>query len=72
MQYGEEAVKEGMGGGGGGMSDIFDLFGGGGGRRRRDPKGQDVVHKISTKLEELYKGSTRLASLIEFWIFELV
>lgn len=64
-EYGEEAVKEGAGNGGGGMADIFDLFGGGGrgGRRRQEPKGQDIVHKISTKLEELYKGAIRKLAL---------
>ena len=50
-QFGEEAVKEGMGGGGGGgggPADIFDLFGmGGGGRRgsQRERRSEDVVHK---------------------------
>jgi DnaJ-class molecular chaperone len=50
-QFGEEAVKEGMGGGGGGggPADIFDLFGmgGGGGRRGapRERRSEDVVHK---------------------------
>ena len=51
LQYGEEAVKEGMGGGGGGgPADIFDLFGMGGGmggRRgsQRERRSEDVVHK---------------------------
>ncbi len=47
-QYGEEAIKEGMGGGGGGggPQDLFDLFGMGGGRRPSGPrKSDDVVHK---------------------------
>lgn len=45
-QFGEEAVKEGMGGGGGGPADIFDLFGMGGGRRApRERRSEDVVHK---------------------------
>lgn len=64
-EYGEDAIKEGManGGGGGGMHDIFDLFGGGGGRRRQEPKGDDIVHKISVKLEDLYNGVTRKLAL---------
>ena len=39
-QYGEDAVKEGLGGmggpgsGAGGMADIFEMFAGGGGRQR--------------------------------------
>lgn len=49
VQFGEEAVKEGMGGGGGGggAADIFDLFGMGGGRRgsQRERRSEDVVHK---------------------------
>lgn len=64
VQYGEEALKEGMGGGGGGgggMADIFDLFGGGGGRGRqpRERKSDDVRHNLSVSLEELYNGVTK-------------
>ena len=62
LQYGEDAVKEGMGpggGGGGGMSDIFDILSGGGGRSRGPRKGEDVVHRLRVSLEELYNGSTR-------------
>ncbi|KAI3433861.1 hypothetical protein D9Q98_003664 [Chlorella vulgaris] len=62
-QFGEEAVKEGMGGGGGGgPQDIFDLFGMGGGRRGgppRERRSEDVVHKMKVGLEEMYKGSVR-------------
>lgn len=60
MQFGEEALKDGMGGGGG--ADIFDLFGMGGmGRRpsQRERRSEDVVHKLKVSLEELYKGGTR-------------
>lgn len=61
LQYGEEALKEGMGGGGGGgMADIFDLFGGGGrGGRARERKSDDVRHNLSVSLEELYNGVTK-------------
>ncbi|PSC75824.1 molecular chaperone [Micractinium conductrix] len=62
-KFGEEAVKEGMGGGGGGggPADIFDLFGMGGGRRgsQRERRSEDVVHKMKVGLEEMYKGSVR-------------
>ena len=58
-QYGEDAIKENGMGGGGGMADIFDIFGGGGSRRRQEPKGDDIVHKLQVKLEDLYKGATR-------------
>jgi DnaJ family protein A protein 2 len=67
MQYGEEAIKEGMGGGGGGggggMADLFDMLsGGGGGGRRGQPrerKSEDVVHRLAVTLEELYNGVTK-------------
>ena len=65
MQYGEEAIKEGMGSGGGagGMADIFDLFtGGGGGRgggRQRERRSEDVQHKLACSLEDLYNGTTK-------------
>ncbi|KAL0735341.1 hypothetical protein Bca4012_011551 [Brassica carinata] len=55
-QYGEDALKEGMGGGGGGHDpfDIFSSFFGGGGhpfgggssRGRRQRRGEDVVHPL--------------------------
>ncbi|KAB1199565.1 hypothetical protein CJ030_MR2G020352 [Morella rubra] len=53
-QYGEDALKEGMGGGGGGH-DPFDIFssffggspfGGGSSRGRRQRRGEDVVHPL--------------------------
>ena len=59
FQYGEDAIKENGMGGGGGMADIFDMFGGGGSRRRQEVKGDDIVHKLQVKLEDLYKGATR-------------
>lgn len=66
-QYGEEGLKEGMGGGpSGGMADIFDMFMGGGGRGRggpRERKSEDVVHKLQVSLEELYTGATKKLSL---------
>jgi DnaJ family protein A protein 2 len=67
-EYGEEAIKEGMGsgGGGGGMSDIFDLFTGGGGRggrSQKERKSDDVNHKLTCTLEDLYNGTTKKLSL---------
>ncbi|CAN8299444.1 unnamed protein product [Cochlearia groenlandica] len=73
-QYGEDALKEGMGGGGGGH-DPFDIFssffggspfgGGGGGssRVRRQRRGEDVVHPLKVSLEDVYLGTTKKLSL---------
>ncbi|KAH7541820.1 dnaJ protein homolog [Ziziphus jujuba] len=70
-QYGEDALKEGMGGGGGGHDpfDIFQSFFGGspfggssrGGRRQR--RGDDVVHPLKVSLEDLYLGTAKKLSL---------
>ncbi|OMP00706.1 hypothetical protein COLO4_12443 [Corchorus olitorius] len=71
-QYGEDALKEGMGGGGPSHSpfDIFDTFFGGGGfpgggssRGRRQKRGEDVVHSLKVSLEDLYNGTTKKLSL---------
>lgn len=66
-QYGEEALKEGMGngGGGGGGFDLFDILSGGGGRRGapRERKSEDVVHKLAASLEDLYNGTVRKLTL---------
>ncbi|KAL2557316.1 Chaperone protein dnaJ 2 [Forsythia ovata] len=69
-QYGEDALKEGMGGGsGGGMHDPFDIFqsffggspfgGGGSSRGRRQRRGEDVPHPLKVSLEDLYLGTTK-------------
>ncbi|CAI0385687.1 unnamed protein product [Linum tenue] len=67
-QYGEEGIKEGMGGGGGAHSpfDIFESFfgsggfgGGGSSRGRRQRQGDDVVHSLKVSLEDLYNGTTK-------------
>ncbi|KAG0463475.1 hypothetical protein HPP92_018985 [Vanilla planifolia] len=66
-QYGEDALKEGMGGGGAGH-DPFDIFqsffggspfGGGSSRGRRQRRGEDVVHSLKVSLEDLYNGTSR-------------
>ncbi|KAI3984609.1 hypothetical protein MKX01_040486 [Papaver californicum] len=72
-QYGEDALKEGMGGGGGGGHNPFDIFesffGGGGGfgggssRGRRQKQGEDVVHTLKVSLEDLYNGTEKKLSL---------
>uniref|UniRef100_A0A1J3GAX7 Chaperone protein dnaJ 2 n=1 Tax=Noccaea caerulescens TaxID=107243 RepID=A0A1J3GAX7_NOCCA len=72
-QYGEDALKEGMGGGGGGHDpfDIFSSFFGGGGspfgggssRGRRQRRGEDVVHPLKVSLEDVYLGTMKKLSL---------
>uniref|UniRef100_A0A7S3BC33 Uncharacterized protein n=1 Tax=Prasinoderma singulare TaxID=676789 RepID=A0A7S3BC33_9VIRI len=71
-EYGEDALKEGMGGGPGGGNpfDIFEaMFGGGMGgmggssRGRRQRRGEDVVHQLKMSLEDLYNGVTKKLSL---------
>ncbi|XVF22812.1 hypothetical protein REPUB_Repub12eG0203200 [Reevesia pubescens] len=71
-QYGEDALKEGMGGGDPSHNpfDIFESFfgggafgGGGSSRGRRQKRGEDVVHTLKVSLEELYNGTTKKLSL---------
>ena len=59
-QYGEDAIKEGVGGGApSGMESIFEMFGGGGRARPRERRGENVMHKLKVSLEDMYKGATR-------------
>ncbi|XP_010258832.1 PREDICTED: dnaJ protein homolog 2-like isoform X1 [Nelumbo nucifera] len=66
-QYGEDALKEGMGVGGASHNpfDIFESFFGGGGssRGRRQKQGEDVVHTLKVSLEDLYNGTSKKLSL---------
>ncbi|XWS32402.1 hypothetical protein CRYUN_Cryun23aG0156500 [Craigia yunnanensis] len=71
-QYGEDALKEGMGGAGPSHNpfDIFESFfgggafgGGGSSRGRRQKQGEDVVHTLKVSLEELYNGTTKKLSI---------
>ncbi|KAH7519673.1 dnaJ protein homolog 2 [Ziziphus jujuba] len=70
-QYGEDALKEGMGGGGPSHNpfDIFESFFGGGfggsgsSRGRRKKQGEDVVHSLKVSLEDLYNGASKKLSL---------
>ncbi|CAL0329486.1 unnamed protein product [Lupinus luteus] len=71
-QYGEDALKEGMGGGGGGGHNPFDIFesffgasfgGGGSSRGRRQMQGEDVVQSLKVSLEDVYNGTTKKLSL---------
>ncbi|PKI43014.1 hypothetical protein CRG98_036592 [Punica granatum] len=49
-QYGEDALKEGMGGGGSS-------------RGRRQRRGEDVIHPLKVSLEDLYNGTSKKLSL---------
>eukprot|EP00252_Welwitschia_mirabilis_P005776 TRINITY_DN1635_c0_g1_i1.p1 TRINITY_DN1635_c0_g1~~TRINITY_DN1635_c0_g1_i1.p1 ORF type:complete len:417 (-),score=85.56 TRINITY_DN1635_c0_g1_i1:342-1592(-) len=70
-QYGEDALKEGMGGGA--AHDPFDIFqsffggspfGGGSGKgRHRQRRGEDLVHPLKVSLEDLYNGTSKKLSL---------
>jgi len=73
-EYGEDALKEGMGGGGpGGGANPFDIFesffGGGGmgghrgGRGGGKRKGEDVAHPLKVSLVDLYSGCKKKLSL---------
>merc|ERR1712137_940091 len=72
-QYGEDALKEGMGGGGHSHNpfDIFEQlfnpsgFGGGGSssRFRRQQQGEDVIQTLKVSLEDLYNGTSKKLSL---------
>uniref|UniRef100_A0A0D9VWX2 J domain-containing protein n=1 Tax=Leersia perrieri TaxID=77586 RepID=A0A0D9VWX2_9ORYZ len=70
-QYGEDALKEGMGGGRS-HADPFDIFssffgpsfgGGGSSRGRRQRRGEDVIHPLKVSLEDLYNGTSKKLSL---------
>mmetsp|Transcript_66705 Transcript_66705/g.159163 ORF Transcript_66705/g.159163 Transcript_66705/m.159163 type:complete len:366 (+) Transcript_66705:3-1100(+) len=64
-QYGEEALQNGGGEGMGDPMDIFNSFFGGGGMggQQRKRKTQDVMHKLTVPLEELYCGTTKKLAL---------
>lgn len=70
-EYGEDALKEGMGGASDSHSpfDIFEqifgggAFGGGASSRGRKQQGEDVIHSLKVSLEDLYNGTTKKLSL---------
>ncbi|KAL8154746.1 dnaJ protein homolog [Apium graveolens] len=71
-EYGEDALKEGMGGGGGPGHNPFDIFesffggggfGGGGSSRGRKKQGEDVVQTLKVSMEDVYNGTIKKLSL---------
>ncbi|XP_007015641.2 PREDICTED: dnaJ protein homolog [Theobroma cacao] len=69
-QYGEDALKDGMGATG--AHDPFDIFssffggspsGGGSSRGRRQRRGEDVINNMKVSLEDLYLGTSKKLSL---------
>jgi DnaJ family protein A protein 2 len=68
-KYGEEGLKEGMGGFGFGddiLSQLFGrhgFFGGGHGRPHGKPKGEDAVQRFPVTLEDLFNGKSTKMSL---------
>ncbi|XP_076957350.1 dnaJ protein homolog [Bidens hawaiensis] len=64
-KYGDDALKEGMGGGG------ESAFGGGASssRGRRQRRGEDVVHPLKVSLEDLYNGPVKNLSVSRNIIF---
>ncbi|KAJ0770006.1 putative Heat shock protein DnaJ, cysteine-rich [Helianthus annuus] len=70
-EYGEDALKEGMGGGGSSSGNPFDVFeqffgggfGGGGSSRTRKKHGEDVKQVLKVSLEDVYNGTTKKLSL---------
>ncbi|KAK6120726.1 hypothetical protein DH2020_045530 [Rehmannia glutinosa] len=65
-EYGEDALKDGMGGGSHAHDpfNIFEsFFGGSRGPRSRKRQDEDVVHPLRVSLEDLYNGTTRKHSI---------
>ena len=68
-KYGEDGLKEGMGGGSGGAN-IFDLLmnrGGGGGKKAK-PKSKSLLHPLKVSLEDVYCGNTKYIEIKRYRI----
>lgn len=68
-KYGEDGLKEGMGGGGEGV-DIFDLLmnrGGGGGKKQK-PKSKSLLYPLKVTLEDIYCGNTKYIDISRYRI----
>ena len=67
-RYGEDGLKEGMGGGAG-ESDIFDLLMGGGRRAGNTKrKTKSVLHTLKVTLEDIYSGNTKFLEISRYRI----
>jgi len=69
-KYGEDGLKEGMGGGEG--MDIFDLLmnrgGGGGGRAKQKPKSKSLLYPLKVTLEDVYCGNSKFIEISRYRI----
>lgn len=67
-KYGEDGLKEGMGGGAG--TDIFDLLmnRGGGGAKRGKPKSKSLLYPLKVTLEDVYCGNSKYIEIKRYRI----
>lgn len=68
-KYGEDGLKDGMGGGGEGM-DIFDLLmnrGGGQGKKAK-PKSKSIMYPLKVSLEDVYCGRSKYLEISRYRI----
>ncbi len=67
-KYGEDGLKEGMGGSAGG-ADIFDLLmNRGGGAKKGKPKSKSLLYPLKVTLEDVYCGNTKYVEVKRFRI----
>ena len=66
-KYGEDGLKEGMGGGEGG--DLFDLLmNRGGGQKKGKPKSKSIMYPLKVTLEDVYCGKTKYLDISRYRI----
>lgn len=68
-KYGEDGLKDGMGGGEG--MDIFDLLmnrGGGGAQKKAKPKSKSLLYPLKVTLEDVYCGKSKFLEISRYRI----